>query len=121
MNFYWAVVALNVVQLAWKLMDLQTGAWMGERKLERFAIKLMGMIPLVIALLAPQHLWVVLKNPAADFAKHGTQLAQINDAIYLGLRIVLAITVITFLIDVLKLGLESYKQRVVRRSGGGLI
>lgn len=121
MNFYWAVVALNVVQLAWKLMDLYTGAWMGERRLEHFAVKIMGMIPLVIALQAPEHLWIVLKDPAADFAKYGTQLAQINQAIYLGLRIVLAITVITFLIDLLKFGLASYKQRVVKRSGGGLI
>jgi hypothetical protein len=121
MNFYWAVVALSVVQLAWKVMDLYTGAWMGERKLEHFAVKLMGMIPLVIALQAPEHLWIVLKDPAADFAKYGTQLAQINQAIYLGLRIVLAIVVITFLIDVVKLGLGSYKQRVIRRSGGGLI
>lgn len=32
-----------------------------------------------------------------------------------------AITVITFLIDLLKFGLASYKQRVVKRSGGGLI
>jgi hypothetical protein len=109
-DFYWAVVVLNVVQLAWKLVDLSTGAWMGERKLQQFAIKLMGMIPLVIALLAPEHLWIVLKNPAADFAKYGTQLAQINQAIYLGLRIVLAITVITFVLGLMKWGWESYKR-----------
>ncbi len=111
MDFYWAVVVLNVVQLAWKLVDLNTGAWMGERKLEHFAIKLMGLIPLVILLLAPQHLWVLLKDPAADFAKYGAQLAQINQAISLGLRIVLAIAVITLVIDAVKWAMDSYKQR----------
>jgi hypothetical protein len=114
MSFYWAVVALNVVQLLWKVVDIYTGAWMGERRFEQFAIKLMGMIPLVILLLAPGHLWVVLKDPAAQFDKYGSQLAQINQAIYLGLRIVLAITVITFLIDLVKWWFESYKQRAVR-------
>jgi hypothetical protein len=113
-NFYWAVVALNAVQLAWKLVDLYTGAWMGERRLQHFAIKLMGMIPIVIALRAPGHLWIVLKDPAAQFDKYGAQLAQINQAIYLGLRIVLAIVVITFLAELGKLWLVSYRQGVVR-------
>jgi hypothetical protein len=103
-----------VVQLVWKLVDLRTGAWMGERRLQHFAIKLMGMVPLVIVLRAPGHLWILLKDPAADFAKYGTQLAQINEAIYLGLRMVLAIVVITFVLEVAKWCLESYKQGVVR-------
>jgi hypothetical protein len=113
-DFYWMIVALNVVQLVWKLVDLRTGAWMGERRLQHFAIKLMGMVPLVIVLRAPGHLWILLKDPAADFAKYGTQLAQINEAIYLGLRMVLAIVVITFVLEVAKWCLESYKQGVVR-------
>lgn len=112
MNFYWAVVALNVVQLAWKLVDLYTGAWKGERKLEHFAIKLMGLIPLIIALRAPEKMWIVLKDPAAEFAKYGTQLAQINQAIYIGLRIVLIIAVITFALEVGRRMLESYRRSV---------
>lgn len=111
-NFYWAVLALNAVQLVWKLVDLDTGAWMGERRMQHFSIKLMGLIPLVILLRAPGHLWIVLKDPAADFAKYGTQLSQINQAIYLGLRIALVIVVITFLLELGKLGLESFKRRV---------
>ena len=111
-NFYWAVLALNAVQLVWKLVDLDTGAWMGERRMQHFTFKLMGLIPLVILLRAPGHLWIVLKDPAADFAKYGTQLSQINQAIYLGLRIALVIVVITFLLELGKLGLESFKRRV---------
>ena len=114
MNFYWAVVVLNVVQLVWKLVDLKTGAWMGERKLQHFTIKLMGVIPLIIALRAPGNMWIVLKNPAADFDKYSTQLAQINEAIYVGLRIVLAITVITFALELIKWCWESYKRSATR-------
>ena len=110
MTFYWAVVALNVVQLVWKLVDLYTGAWMGERKLERFAIKLMGIIPILIALRAPGKMWVVLKDPAAEFVKYGAQLAQINQAIYIGLRIVLIITVITFALEIGNWFLQSYRR-----------
>lgn len=113
-SFYWAVVVLNAVQLAWKVMDLETGAWMGERKVQHFAIKLMGMVPLVILLRAPEHMWIVMKDPAAEFDKYGAQLAQINQAIYLGLRIVLAIVVVTFLLELGKLLLVNYRQRVVR-------
>lgn len=112
-DFYWAVVALNVLQIVWKAVDLGTGAWRGEQRIKHFAIKLMGMIPLIIALMAPGKTWIVLKDPAADFVKYGAQLAQINEAIFVGLRIVLAIAVITFVIDMVKLVLQSYKQRVV--------
>jgi hypothetical protein len=112
-NFYWAVVVLNVVQVVWKAIDMQTGAWRGERRVRHVVDRLLGLIPLVILLMAPEHLWVVLKNPAADFTKYGSQLGQINDAIYLGLRVVLAITVITLAIELCKWGFRSYKQRVV--------
>jgi hypothetical protein len=91
-------------------VDLYTGAWKGERKLEHFAIKLMGIIPIVIALRAPRKMWVVLKNPVAEFAKYGTQLAQINQAIYIGLRIVLIIAVITFALEVGNWFLQSYRR-----------
>jgi hypothetical protein len=113
MYFYWAVVALNVVQVVWKALDLETGAWRGERKVRHVVDRLLGIVPLVILLLAPEHLWVVLKNPAADFAKYGSQLGQINDAIYLGLRIVLVITVITLVVELVKAWYRGYKQRVV--------
>jgi hypothetical protein len=113
-DFYWAVVIFSVVHLVWKLVDLYTGAWMGERRLQHFTVKLLGMIPLAIALRAPGHLWIVLKDPAAEFAKYGTQLAQINEAIYLGLRMVLAIVVITFVLELGKLWLVSFRRRVVR-------
>jgi hypothetical protein len=113
-SFYWAVVALNAVQLVWKVVDLYTGGWMGERKLQHFAFKLMGMIPLVILLRAPEHLWMVMKDPVTQFAKYGTQLAQINQDIYVGLRVVLAVVVITFLVELGKLWPMSYRQRVLR-------
>jgi hypothetical protein len=112
MNFYWAVVALNLMQLAWKLVDLYTGAWMGERKLQHFTIKLIGIIPLVILLRAPEKMWILLKDPAAEFAKYGNQLAQINQAIYIGLRVVLAITLITFFLEVGNWFIRSYRRSV---------
>lgn len=112
MDFYWAIVVLNVVQLVWKVVDLNTGAWAGERRIQHFAIKLMGMIPLVILLREPGHMWILLKDPAAEFDKYGAQLAQINQAIYLGLRIVLAIVVVTFVLELGKLWLVGYKRRV---------
>jgi len=111
-NFYWAVLALNVVQMVWKMVDLDTGAWMGERRVQHFVYKLMGFIPMLILLLPPGGVWVVLKDPAADFAKYGDQLAQINHGVWFAVRVVCAITVITFVIELGKLGLERYKQRV---------
>jgi len=112
-NFYWAVVALNLVQVVWKMVDLNTGAWAGDRTFEHFATKIMGLVPLAILLMAPGHLWILLKDPAAEFAKYGTQLDQINQAIYLGVRVVLAITVITYAVELGKWAFARYKQRVV--------
>jgi hypothetical protein len=113
-NFYWAVVALNVVQLAWKLVDLKTGAWMGERSVQHIVLRIMGFIPLMILFLAPDRMWVLLKNPAADFAKLGATLAQTNNGIYMALRVIVVIVVITFLVDLYKWVSSSYKQRVAR-------
>ena len=112
-TFYWAVIALNVVQVAWKLIDLQTGAWRGERRVEHATFRIMGLIPLAILLMAPGKMWVLLKNPAADFAKYGSQLGHINVAIYLGLRVILAITVITLVVEFIKWWFRSYKRGVV--------
>ena len=113
-NFYWAVVGLNVVQVVWKMVALKTGAWQGDRRVEHVANKILGFVPLIILLLAPGRLWILLKDPAADFEKYSTQLGQINDAIFLGLRVVLAITVITSLVDLGKWWYQGYKQRRVQ-------
>ncbi|HUB50771.1 MAG TPA: hypothetical protein VL986_01305 [Terracidiphilus sp.] len=112
-HFYWAVVALNAVQFVWKVADVYTRAWMGERRVQQVVFKLLGLIPLGILLMAPDNLWIVLKNPAADFEKYSATLAQANHGIFIALRVVLAITVITFVVELCKWGFRSYKQRVV--------
>jgi hypothetical protein len=79
---YWWVVALNVLQLAWRCIALYRGKWQ-QRSAENIVISALGLIPLDILLFAARdHAYVLLKNPALDMARYGGALDSINDAIY---------------------------------------
>ncbi|MDR3741975.1 MAG: hypothetical protein P4L40_23390 [Terracidiphilus sp.] len=96
MYVYWAIVALSVVQTAWAGVNLSTGAWQGARRVERLVNKLLGFIPIGLLLAAPDHLVVVLRNPAADEAALGHTLFTINESLHMGMMVVLFIFIIQF-------------------------
>ncbi len=82
---YWWVVALNVLQLAWRCIALYRGNWQQQRNMENIVISALGLIPLDILLFAAKdHAYVLLKNPAQDMARYGGALDSINNAIYWG-------------------------------------
>jgi hypothetical protein len=92
--FYWCVVALNVFQLVVRVVELWSGSWQVRRPLLQYVEKALGVAPLLVLLLVPGHLFVTLKNPAADLARIGPTLDPINQGIF---RIVLLLAVITVL------------------------
>jgi hypothetical protein len=100
--FYWAVVALNVVQAAWSGVDLLTGAWQGPRRMERLTVKLLGFAPLCVLLAAPDHVLAVLRNPGADEARLGGTLYTINEGLHTALTVVLVIVALQFVWEVVK-------------------
>jgi len=111
-TFYWCCVAINGFELTWKTADLARGAWQGRKPLRHLAMRSLSLIPLGVLMTAPDHALFLLKNPAADAAAHGAQLATANKGVETGITIAFAIVVLQLLWSAGKLGVEAWHRRV---------
>jgi hypothetical protein len=105
-------VALNVLQLGWRCVDLLAGTWQGPRIAQQIVTKLLGLIPLVVLITAPGHLLIVLKHPETDQARFGGTLDSINVGIHRGLFVVCAIVVAQLLWEIWQVYSADYRKRV---------
>jgi hypothetical protein len=112
MQFYWAVVALNVVQTGWNLINLLTGAWQGPRRLQHLAAKALAFVPLGLLLAVPDHLLFVLKNPAVDEGRLASTLYTVNEGLHTAMVVVLLICIVQFVWEIIR-----SLRAVTRRSG----
>lgn len=110
--FYWCVLALNSVQLAWNTFDLFNGRWQRLQPVKYVAFQAIGLIPLLLLVQAPGHALVTLKHPAQDQATYGAVLANINHSIYLGFLIVIGIVAMQLAWRVIKVSVAAYRKRV---------
>ena len=111
-TFYWWMVAINVFELAWKIVDLARGAWQQPPNRGRhLAMHAFSLIPFGILLAAPEHKLFLLKNPA-DAAKLGGALAAANNGVLLAFKIVVAIVILQLVWMGIKMGLDAYRKRV---------
>jgi hypothetical protein len=106
MHCYWALVALNSVQLIWNVTNLISGKWQKPQTLLLLVSKTIVLLGLAFLLKPPDHVTVLLKNPAADLAQHGPMLTQINRSVYLGAEVIAAIIVLQVLWHIVQLCLE---------------
>ena len=97
--FYVWVIALNVVQLLWRGIDLARGAWQRPQPLQHIVYKAFGLIPLVVLLRAPSQVLILLRNPDLDAARYAANLHTLNDGIHMALLVVFAIVVLQLLWD----------------------
>ena len=114
-QFYWWVVALNVLQVSWHCVELLRGSWRGERRAQNIAISAIGLIPLVVLLGVRDRAYVLLKHPELDQAQYGATLTSINQAITWGLEVICAITVLRLVWEIGRLGVEAYRKRLAGR------
>lgn len=111
-TFYWWLVAMNVFELTWKIVELAGGAWQRPRSRARhLAMKCLSLIPLCVLLTAPNHVLFLLKNPA-DAARLGATLAATNKGVFQAFMIVFAIVILQLAWMGIKMGLEAYRKRV---------
>jgi hypothetical protein len=110
-QFYWWIVALNVLQLGWSCIDLLRGTRQKKRPVLHLAMKAFGMIPLVLLLTVPNHATVVLKNPALDAARYGVTLDTINVSIYRGFLFIFAIATLQLVWDIGRMSVDAWRRR----------
>jgi hypothetical protein len=99
-QFYWWIVALNVVQLAWRCIDLLRGAWQHPNRAEQIVSKALGLVPILLVLFVPDHVYVTLKNPSAEMAHYGATATVINQGIHTSTLIVCAIVSVQLLWEI---------------------
>ncbi len=110
-TFYWWAVALNGLQLAWRGVELARGNWQRPLRWLRLAEEALNFIPLLILLSAPQHLLLMLRQPATAEAAVRASIGPINHAIYLSLVLICALFVVTLGWKLGQLVLEVYRKR----------
>lgn len=111
--FYWLVLALNVVQVSWNAYRLWRGSWQDANTVQNLVVKSMGLLPLVLLLTAPDHVYIVLKRPAADAIQYGSTLDTINFAIWHGVQIMGLIIVLQLIWEIGKAGMVVYRGRTL--------
>jgi hypothetical protein len=96
MVFYYWVLAMNGIQVAWHGVDLARGAWQRAQPVKQLAFKGFAVIPLVVLVRAPEHVLLVLKHPVADGARYAGTVATVNTGAHEGLLVLCVIVVAQF-------------------------
>jgi hypothetical protein len=111
-TFFGWFIALSILQIVWKCIDLGRGKWERPSRIQQIVFKVVGLIPVIILLTAPGHIYISLKNPARDLSQFGQNLYQINKGIHLALSVVCAIVVLQLAFDLGKWVWEAWRNRV---------
>ena len=116
MTFYWWVVALNAIQLAWNCVDLMRGAWQKTQASKRIAFKSIGLIPILILLNAPDRVYVLLKHPEMDLARYGQTLDTLNHTLHSAFLLICVIVALQLAWEIIRAMLQAFEP-----VGGALI
>jgi HAAS domain-containing protein len=114
-TFYWWIIGLNALQLAWKTLDLARGQWQQPAPIRQIIFKAVGLIPLVLLLSVRDHIYVMLKNPSADQLQYGQNLDVINNGIRLGVSVICAIVVLQLSWEIGRMIWDEYRRREAAR------
>jgi hypothetical protein len=112
--FFWCIVALNVVQLGWRCVDLLREQWQGPRLAQHVVVKSIGLLATGLMLRVRDHGYILLKNSAAQ-QREAPSLAAINHGVFIGLLVIFAISLVQFVWETWQLGLALQREREGRR------
>jgi hypothetical protein len=115
MTFYWFVVAVNAIQLAWKCMDLLRGTWQQPNRVLHIVSKAFGLVPVLVLVNAPDRIYVLLKNPETDLSRYGQGLDSFNHGVHQAFLLVAAIVVLQLLWDIARAIYDRLRERDLQR------
>jgi hypothetical protein len=100
LTFYWWIVGLNALQLAWRCIDLLRGAWQHPGPLPRIVAKLFGAIPLVLLAYLPRSAYVLLRHPETDMSRYAQTVDATNRGIHACLQVLCVIVILQLAWDI---------------------
>jgi hypothetical protein len=100
LTFYWWIVGLNALQLAWRCIDLLRGAWQHPGPLRHIVSKLFGAIPLVLLTYLPGSAYVLLRHPETDMSRYAQTADATNRGIHAGLQVLCVIVILQLIWDI---------------------
>jgi hypothetical protein len=110
-QFFWWVVALNLLHLGWRLVHLWRGNWHGPRTAQQSAMSALGLIPVALLLSVRDHAYVTLRHPVLDQVRYGGNLDTINQAIYHSALFLCAIAVLELFWQIGRISVDVYRKR----------
>jgi hypothetical protein len=110
-QFYWCIVALNIVQVGWNLESLLRGKWRRPQPLKPILFKALSVFSCLILLNARDHALLAVKQSALDQAHSGPSIDVINLYVYRGFMIITAIAVLQLAWDLGRMSLNAYRKR----------
>lgn len=110
-QFYWCVVALNVLQLGWRAENLWRGRWQRPQTAQKMTTQALGLVPLLLLLTVRDHACLLLKNPALDQVRYGGTLDSINQWIFRVALFIFTIAVLQLVWELGRMSLNVYRRR----------
>jgi hypothetical protein len=108
-QFYWWVVALTLVNIAWRIAQLALGSWQRSRAVREFACLALALIPQSIMLFAPGHTYFELRD-SEQWMRYEAAMGPMNHAIYVFFAVIFAVTILQLLFRARRLVSEYRKQ-----------
>jgi hypothetical protein len=100
--FFWAVVGLNMIQLVWQSFNFMRGTWRIPSRVQHLVTKALGIVPVAILAFAPGHRYLELNPSEAARLPNGFNFVTLNQSLFGGVLVVLAIVSIQFVWDIWK-------------------
>jgi hypothetical protein len=110
-TFYWWIVGLNAIQLAWRCTDLIRGTWQNPGRALHIVSKFFGLVPMVVLAALPGHVYVLLRHPEVDQARYGAIVEVWNNNIHMGLQVLCVILAAQLAWDIAQAVLETWRKR----------
>lgn len=102
--WFWSIVIFNAIQLVWQVISFLTERWRVRSRAQRLTFKAMELIPMVVLLAAPAHVYVVTNPAEASHMPDGVDLATVNNWIFVVVIAIACLTVLQFARDLWKRG-----------------
>ena len=94
--WYWTIVGLNILQLVWQGISFLAGTWRIRTGAQRLVLKGMELLPLLILLTAPGHVYFEANAAEAARMPAGIDLATVNRWLLFAVVAISCLVVIQF-------------------------